>query len=172
MSKFRRLLTRTLEFCTRTGERMIFIKFKSQEDTTIEFIHHIPFDPVYGLDKTEEELNEEGLLVEELPVPESLPGKREVLKYSVERDLYYEYIDNLITPEQEVENMKKQVALMQQALDELLLGVCKMANYLAQRVIDTVYTYDHVISKRPDLRSGIDKYLIDNGREDLITVQI
>ncbi|BCC09369.1 MULTISPECIES: hypothetical protein [Bacillus cereus group] len=101
---------------------MIFIKFKSQEDTTIEFIHHIPFDPVYGLDKTEEELMEEGLLVEELPVPESLPGKREVLKYSVERDLYYEYIDNLITPEQEVENMKKQVALMQQALDELLLG--------------------------------------------------
>lgn len=44
-----------------------------------------------------------------------------------------------------------------------------MANYLAQRVIDEAYTYDYVISKRPDLQSGIDLYLIKNGREDLIT---
>lgn len=44
-----------------------------------------------------------------------------------------------------------------------------MANYLAQRVIDGAYTYDYVISKRPDLQSGIDKYLTENEREDLIT---
>ncbi|MEI5893109.1 hypothetical protein WBS55_22460 [Bacillus luti] len=44
-----------------------------------------------------------------------------------------------------------------------------MANYLAQRVIDEAYAYDFVVSKRPDLRSGIDKYLTDNGRADLIT---
>ncbi|MGN4423410.1 hypothetical protein ACTFQN_06070 [Bacillus cereus group sp. MYBK30-1] len=44
-----------------------------------------------------------------------------------------------------------------------------MANYLAQRVIDEAYTYDYVISKRPDLKSGIDLYLIKNQRVDLIT---
>ncbi|HGH7185559.1 TPA: hypothetical protein ACJMKN_002194 [Bacillus cereus] len=43
-----------------------------------------------------------------------------------------------------------------------------MADYLAQRIIDEVYTYDYVISKRPDLKSGIDLYLIKNERADLI----
>jgi hypothetical protein len=44
-----------------------------------------------------------------------------------------------------------------------------MANYMGQRIIDGVYTYDYVISKRPDLKTGIDAYLISQGREDLIT---
>jgi hypothetical protein len=44
-----------------------------------------------------------------------------------------------------------------------------MANYMGQRIIDGVYTYNYVISKRPDLKSGINAYLIQNGREDLIT---
>jgi hypothetical protein len=44
-----------------------------------------------------------------------------------------------------------------------------MAAYLASRIIDNVYTYDYVISKRPDLKAGIDAYLISQGREDLIT---
>lgn len=44
-----------------------------------------------------------------------------------------------------------------------------MAAYLAQRIIDGAYTYDYVISKRPDLKAGIDVYLREKGREDLIT---
>jgi hypothetical protein len=44
-----------------------------------------------------------------------------------------------------------------------------MAAYLAQRIIDGAYTYDYVISKRPDLKAGIDDYLRQKGREDLIT---
>ena len=44
-----------------------------------------------------------------------------------------------------------------------------MADYMAQRIIDGVYTYDYVISKRPDLKAGIDQYLTDQGRADLIT---
>lgn len=44
-----------------------------------------------------------------------------------------------------------------------------MANYMGQRIIDGAYTYDYVISKRPDLQSGIDAYLTSQGREDLIT---
>jgi hypothetical protein len=44
-----------------------------------------------------------------------------------------------------------------------------MADYMGQRIIDGVYTYDYVISKRPDLKEGIDVYLIANDREDLIT---
>lgn len=44
-----------------------------------------------------------------------------------------------------------------------------MAAYLAQRIIDEAYTYGYVIGKRPDLQAGIDTYLRDKGREDLIT---
>ena len=44
-----------------------------------------------------------------------------------------------------------------------------MAAYLAQRIIDGAYTYDYVISKRPDLKAGIDAYLKEKGRQDLIT---
>ena len=44
-----------------------------------------------------------------------------------------------------------------------------MAAYLAQRIIDGAYTYDYVISKRPDLKEGIDAYLVEKGKESLIT---
>jgi hypothetical protein len=44
-----------------------------------------------------------------------------------------------------------------------------MANYLGQRIIDGAYTYEYVVSKRPDLKDGIDAYLREKGREDLIT---
>ena len=43
-----------------------------------------------------------------------------------------------------------------------------MATYMAQRIIDGVYTYAYVISKRADLKAGIDAYLTDKGRQDLI----
>lgn len=44
-----------------------------------------------------------------------------------------------------------------------------MADYMAQRILDGAYTYDYVISKRPDLKPGIDQYLTDQGRTDLIS---
>jgi len=44
-----------------------------------------------------------------------------------------------------------------------------MAAYMGQRIIDGAYTYDFVISKRPDLKEGIDNYLISKGKEDITT---
>lgn len=43
-----------------------------------------------------------------------------------------------------------------------------MAKYLAWRIIEGAYTYEYVISKRPDLKEQIDNALRDFGREDLI----
>lgn len=40
---------------------------------------------------------------------------------------------------------------------------------MGQRIIDGAYTYDYVISKRPDLKEGIGAYLISQGRKELIT---
>jgi hypothetical protein len=44
-----------------------------------------------------------------------------------------------------------------------------MGAYLASRIIDGAYTYAYVISKRPDLKADIDAYLVQEGRQDLIT---
>jgi hypothetical protein len=44
-----------------------------------------------------------------------------------------------------------------------------MTAYLGQRIIDGVYTYEYVIGKRPDLKEGIDAYLISEGQGELIT---
>lgn len=43
-----------------------------------------------------------------------------------------------------------------------------MAEYMASRIIAGKYTYDYVIEKRPDLKAGIDAYLTDQGRTDLM----
>ncbi|HEY8805164.1 MAG TPA: hypothetical protein VIM42_08700 [Clostridium sp.] len=43
-----------------------------------------------------------------------------------------------------------------------------MADYLASRIIDGVYTYAYVISKKPTLKEGIDTYLSLQNRADLI----
>ena len=34
-----------------------------------------------------------------------------------------------------------------------------MAAYMGQRIIDGAYTYDYVLSRRSDLKEGIDAYL-------------
>ncbi|WP_179871826.1 hypothetical protein [Bacillus wiedmannii] len=44
-----------------------------------------------------------------------------------------------------------------------------MAEYMAQRVIDEVFTYTFIITKMKAYKDRVDKYLIENGREDLIT---
>lgn len=44
-----------------------------------------------------------------------------------------------------------------------------MGAYLGQRIIDGAYTYDYVISKRPDLKASIDSYLTEEGYRDLIS---
>lgn len=44
-----------------------------------------------------------------------------------------------------------------------------MAEYLAKRIIENAFDYEFAISKRPDLKAGIDKYLVSIGRTDLIT---
>ncbi|WP_240371678.1 hypothetical protein [Anoxybacteroides rupiense] len=43
-----------------------------------------------------------------------------------------------------------------------------MAAYLAQRILDGAYTYEFVIQRRPDLKEGIDAYLIEKGKVNLI----
>jgi len=43
-----------------------------------------------------------------------------------------------------------------------------MSAYMGQRIIDGAQEYTFVIGKRPDLKIGIDSYLISKGKDDLI----
>lgn len=45
-----------------------------------------------------------------------------------------------------------------------------VAKFMAIRIIQGYQTYDYVIERRPDLQADIDLYLIEQGRQDLITV--
>jgi hypothetical protein len=47
-----------------------------------------------------------------------------------------------------------------------------MAEYIAQRIIDGFYNYQHVIGKKPLLKDGIDTYLIAQGRRNLIITRV
>ncbi|WP_422658194.1 hypothetical protein ACK8P5_21050 [Paenibacillus sp. EC2-1] len=66
------------------------------------------------------------------------------------------------------EELEAAVNLTQVAVDELLVGNGKIADYLAARIIEEAQKYEFVILQRPDLKVDIDDYLISNGREDLI----
>lgn len=43
-----------------------------------------------------------------------------------------------------------------------------MAIYMASRIMSGALDYLYVVERRPDLKEGIDAYLIKQGREDLI----
>ena len=43
-----------------------------------------------------------------------------------------------------------------------------MAIYMGSRILSGALDYAYVVSKRPDLKEGIDAFLIEKGGEDLI----
>lgn len=43
-----------------------------------------------------------------------------------------------------------------------------MIQYMANRIISGALEYTYVIERRPDMKEGIDEYLIAHGRADLI----
>ena len=68
-------------------------KFLRLDGNKVMLIHYMPFDAVNGLHKSEAELLQEGVLVDEVPDPENRPGKTALPYYSAERGFYYEYVD-------------------------------------------------------------------------------
>lgn len=99
---------------------MALILFEKETDTKakVTLIHYRP-------ELLDEELKETGVFVEDfsIPNPEEQVGKASILYINPEtKELWYEYVDRLLTPEEELQQLKDRLALMQQALDDLLLG--------------------------------------------------
>ncbi|BCC74149.1 hypothetical protein BCJMU51_p2004 (plasmid) [Bacillus cereus] len=114
---------------------MIFIKLSPTG--SIEFIHYDPLNSSYGLGTEEElkelEVNGKGVLLEQLPESQGSPGKLAVLKYDKEKGLYYEYVDAPITPEEVVEDLKKQQESLQQENSQLGQQVSELEIQLLQK---------------------------------------
>ncbi|MBT2661956.1 hypothetical protein [Bacillus sp. ISL-45] len=70
-----------------------------------------------------ENMKSQGLLVESLPTLEPVAGKAEHRYVDViERTLKVKYIDRVLSPEEELANVKKEQKLIQKALDDLIFG--------------------------------------------------
>lgn len=98
---------------------------QNEKGLRVGFIHNMPFDEFNGLGKSENELKKIGALVEEIPEPEEIEGKVPVMYYNPQANsIYYEYIDRPLTPEEELRQreLQQRIELMQQVLDDLLLG--------------------------------------------------
>ncbi|MCM0627370.1 hypothetical protein M5J14_23005 [Lysinibacillus sp. OL1_EC] len=84
--------------------------------------HYRPFDVNVGLGKTKEELEQVGVLVDNLPEPKYVVGKLDVLYVNaVTKETYYEYVDAPLTEDEKYGQINEAlgVALLENAADKV-----------------------------------------------------
>lgn len=97
-------------------------------DLIANCVHHLPFDEVHGLHKTVEELNQTGILVENLEDPNAGEYQSSILHVNPNtKATWYEYVDMPKTPEQiqaeKIENLENQTAEYMVDLDFRLSNI-------------------------------------------------
>lgn len=100
---------------------MIYLSglIEDEKGLMVTYEHHKP----ELLGKTNDELLTNGILLEQLPIKEAIENKIAVLYLNkTTKEPFYVYEDAPLTPEQELAQLKADQALMQKALDDLLLG--------------------------------------------------
>jgi hypothetical protein len=116
---------------------MIFIKPDSVGN--ILLVHNMPFDNIYGLKKSREELEKEGFFVNAIPIEERRKGKTAVLKCDVTtKALHYEYVDEQLTPQEEFQLLKQENDQPKQkntSLEASLLEMTAIAAQQEQRIV-------------------------------------
>ncbi|HDK7138947.1 TPA: hypothetical protein PTV74_001364 [Clostridium botulinum] len=93
---------------------MIFLSnFEKVEENKLKvrFIHYMPFDPINGLHKTKEELEQEGVLIENIPESKYIENKQAIMYYNpIKKEIFYEYED-VPKSDEGLEQQKQQVEL-------------------------------------------------------------
>lgn len=84
----------------------------------IDFIHNMPFDPKYGLNKSEAELEQTGRLIEVVPESNPPEGQQEAGLFinPQTNELWYEYAPIPQHPED-------RISLLEQAIAELTIYI-------------------------------------------------
>lgn len=94
----------------------IFLKVEA--DNSVSTRHFKPFDEVVGLHKTQEQLEQIGVLVDAIPErPEPMIGKKLVLYVE---PLRWEYVDRELTREEKLQALVDSGVLTQEQMNELL----------------------------------------------------
>lgn len=90
------------------------------------FVHYCPFDEENGLNKTKEQLEAEGVLVEQIPEAEQREGFYPELRVNKEtKEVFYEYIKIEVQPiqmteeQKQLKELKDKIAEQDQAILEL-----------------------------------------------------
>ena len=83
---------------------------QDEKGLKVGFVHNMPFHEQHGMGKTQEELQQIGALVDDIPEPEQIEGKNAVLYYNPETNsVYYEYIDRPLTDQERIEQLEKAI---------------------------------------------------------------
>lgn len=90
----------------------------------VAFTHSMPFDVVEGMGKTQEELAQIGILVDEIFSPEQIIGKSSAMFVNpVTKEITYEYEDIPLTTEQQIAQLQQQVNDLTLAVVNIVGGV-------------------------------------------------
>ena len=95
--------------------KMIYIKTNSEGLVTLQ--HNFPFHPRFGLGKTEEELLQEGFLVDGVPLPEYADDKNPILYY---KDGVFNYVyEEIAIQKTDMEIMQEENLALKNSLADL-----------------------------------------------------
>lgn len=107
---------------------MVYLKNLTKITDTkylIGYLHSMPFDTVDGLHKTKEELEQSGILIENIPEPQNTEGKKAIKYYNpVDKKIFYEYED--ITKSKE-ETLEGRVNVLEKSNAEMMNLIATMA---------------------------------------------
>lgn len=99
---------------------MIYIEHN--ESGRVTFCHYQPMHPVNGLGKTEEELEQKGILLESIPTANPPVGKEAFMMVDLTtKQIYFDYVDIPEPPEEKIERLESQIVMMSGLLNSLLL---------------------------------------------------
>ena len=80
----------------------------------VGLIHNMPFDPVQGFGKTQEELEQIGVLVDDVPEPQIPEGKQiaGLFVNPTTKEVWYEYEDRPLDPEERLQILEQQQSVL------------------------------------------------------------
>ena len=105
---------------------MIFIR---TEDNKIVYTHYMPFDETYGLGKTEDELLQDGYLVDAIPDYEGEVPDGKIAELHYDGSMFsYVLADKPKSQEDAMKEKLTSLEAQQEATNEAILGLMNMIN--------------------------------------------
>ncbi|WP_460299415.1 hypothetical protein [Clostridium botulinum] len=107
---------------------MVYLKNLTKITDTkylIGYLHSMPFDKIDGLNKTKEELEQSGIIIENISEPQNIEGKKAIKYYNpIDKQIFYEYEE--ITKFKE-ETLEGRINVLEKSNAEMMNLIATMA---------------------------------------------